>query len=100
MYKKILYWLVGIFIALTAISELTSSAGNILQAAGPCITGEYETTYSMAQVERMMSYHGALVARFDGHKWFFLKGDRWIPLENAGAREYAMSVHGTGPNSL
>jgi len=38
----------------------------------------------------MMSYHGALVARFDGKQWWFLAGKRWVKLEAGGAHEYAL----------
>ncbi|MBW2097335.1 MAG: hypothetical protein JRG77_00725 [Deltaproteobacteria bacterium] len=38
----------------------------------------------------MLSYHGALVAKFDGNQWYFLSGNRWIKLENAGAYKYAL----------
>lgn len=54
------------------------------------VTGEYNNPYSLTQVRHMMAYHGALVAKFDGNQWWFLSGDRWIKLENAGAYKFAL----------
>jgi len=54
------------------------------------VTGEYDNPYTLDEVKTMLSYHGALVAKFDGHKWYFLSGDRWIKIENAGAYKYAL----------
>jgi hypothetical protein len=54
------------------------------------VAGEYHNPYSAKEVRTMMAYHGALVARFDGHQWWFLSGDQWIRIENAGAREFAL----------
>jgi hypothetical protein len=54
------------------------------------VTGEYDNPYTPDEVKTMLSYHGALVAKFDGNQWYFLSGDRWIKLENAGAYKYAL----------
>ncbi len=54
------------------------------------VNGEYNNPYSKAQIQRMMAYHGSLVAKFDGKQWWFLSGDRWIKIENAGAYEFAL----------
>ncbi|MBW1965671.1 MAG: hypothetical protein JRI40_10770 [Deltaproteobacteria bacterium] len=54
------------------------------------VTGEYDNPYTTDEVKTMLSYHGALVAKFDGRQWYFLSGDRWIKLENAGAYKYAL----------
>lgn len=54
------------------------------------VKGEYHNPYSAKQVRTMMAYHGALVAKFDGHQWWFLSGDQWIRIENAGASEFAL----------
>ena len=80
-----------LFLAVTLASCLIVMAG--------CHTAQVregaESPYTCAQVEAMMGYHGALVARFDGHRWWFLRGRRWIPLEAGGAREYALSRVGS-----
>jgi hypothetical protein len=54
------------------------------------VTGEYDNTYTPDEVKTMLSYHGALVAKFDGNQWYFFSGDRWIKLENAGAYKCAL----------
>jgi hypothetical protein len=54
------------------------------------VKGEYDNPYTPDKVKTMLSYHGALVAKFDGDQWWFLFGDRWIKLENAGAYKYAL----------
>jgi hypothetical protein len=54
------------------------------------VKGEYDNPYTSDEVKTMLSYHGALVAKFDGNQWYFLSGDRWIKLENAGAYKYAL----------
>ncbi|NDY42395.1 hypothetical protein G3N55_06005 [Dissulfurirhabdus thermomarina] len=53
------------------------------------VKGNYHNPYTPQEVRRMMAYHGALVARFDGRQWWFLSGGRWVRLENYGAQEYA-----------
>ena len=45
--------------------------------------------YPPSAVRRMMAYHGALVSRYEGGRWLFLKGRRWIPLEAGGAQAVA-----------
>lgn len=54
------------------------------------VKGEYDNPYTLDEVKTMLSYHGALVAKFDDNQWYFLSGDRWIKLENAGAYKYAL----------
>ncbi len=61
------------------------------------VEGDYSNPYSFAQVQAMMTYHGALVAKFDGRQWWFLHGRRWIPIEAGGAREYALNQRATQP---
>ncbi len=61
------------------------------------VEGGSDNPYTLAQVEAMMGYHGALVARFDGKQWWFLRGRRWIPIEAGGAREYALNTVQRGP---
>ncbi len=55
------------------------------------VGGEYNNPYTKAEIEKMLKYHGALVARFDGKQWYFLSGRRWIKIENGGARKFAMT---------
>ncbi len=45
--------------------------------------------YTIDQIQRMMRYHGALVAKFDGMNWRFWSGSAWIKLDNANALKYA-----------
>jgi hypothetical protein len=54
------------------------------------VKGKYDNPYTPDEVKTMLSYHGALVAKFDANQWYFLSGDRWIKLENAGAYKYAL----------
>ena len=54
------------------------------------VTKKYDNPYTPDEVKTMLSYHGALVAKFDGNQWYFLSGDRWIKIENAGAYKYAL----------
>jgi hypothetical protein len=77
----------------------------VLVIAGGCqdtaVQGEYKNPYTLSEVQRMLAYHGARVARFDGHQWWFLSGGRWIRLENAGAYGYTMfSSEDTEPSTL
>ncbi len=58
----------------------------------PRVSGDYRNPYTPEQVTRMMSYHGALVARFDGRQWWFLSGKRWIKLDNAKALDFALAA--------
>ncbi len=57
----------------------------------PQVLGDYSNPYTPEQVAKMMSYHGALVARFDGKQWWFLSGNRWIRLDNAKALDFALA---------
>ncbi len=61
------------------------------------VEGDYNNPYSITQVQTMMSYHGALVAKFDGKRWWFLHGTRWIPIEAGGAKEYALNQGDRSP---
>ncbi len=54
------------------------------------VRGDYKNPYTTDEVRRMMAYHGAQVARFDGKQWWFLSGRRWVKLENDGAQAYAL----------
>ncbi len=51
--------------------------------------GNYIHKYSKEEIELMMRYHGALVARFDGNQWWCLQGKRWIRIDSARAAKYA-----------
>ncbi|GEM_PF-1042968 len=66
----------------------------ILAMANGCqkhlVKGDAYSPYTPIQVKKMMEYHGALVAKFDGKQWWFLAGRRWIRIENAGAYKYVM----------
>ncbi len=54
------------------------------------VGGKYNNPYTKAQIERMLRYHGALVAKFDKGQWYFLSGHRWIKIENGGAKRFAL----------
>lgn len=56
------------------------------------VRGNYLNPYTPEQISRMMSYHGALVAKFDGRQWWFLSGSRWIRLDNANALNFAQAA--------
>ena len=66
----------------------------VLAMANGCqkhvVKGDVYSPYTPTQVKKMMEYHGALVAKFDGRQWWFLAGRRWIRIENAGAYRYVM----------
>ena len=49
-----------------------------------------DSPYTVQQVETMMKYHGALVAKFEDGKWFFLKDGTWIAIENGNALDFAL----------
>jgi len=58
-----------------------------------------ESPYTVEQVETMMRYHGALVAKFQGGKWLFLKDGQWIAIENGNALEFALrTTHSKSPS--
>jgi hypothetical protein len=48
-------------------------------------SGEYRDPYSKEDVVKMMAYHGAIAARFDGKQWWCLSGKKWFKIENGGA---------------
>lgn len=47
-----------------------------------------DVPFTIIQVENMMRYHGATIARFDGKNWWFLKGKNWINITNGNAIGY------------
>ncbi len=59
-----------------------------------------EVPYTITQVEAMMRYHGAIVARFDGKRWCFLKDGKWIAIENGNALNYALKEQPKASQSL
>ncbi len=67
----------------------------LLLALGACkeqkATGHYNDPYTLAEIKRMMAYHGALSARFDGHQWWCLVGRQWVRIENGGALKMVLS---------
>jgi hypothetical protein len=75
---------------LSAILYITSFFFLFTACQDAQVKGEYDNLYTPDEVKTMLSYHGALVAKFDGNQWWFLSGDRWIKLENAGAYKYAL----------
>ncbi len=59
-----------------------------------------ESPYTVEQVETMMKYHGAVVAKFEHGHWLFLKDGNWIAIENGNALEFALRSSQTGSPSL
>ncbi len=55
------------------------------------VQGTYDNPYTKAEIEKMLRYHGALVAKFDNGQWYFLSGRRWVKIENGGARQFALN---------
>ncbi len=49
----------------------------------------FDQKYSKKEIEFMLQYHGALVARFDGKQWWCLQGKRWIKIDSANAAKFA-----------
>ncbi len=72
--------LVGILAGLTSCNTADSP-----------IQGTYDNPYTKAEIEKMLRYHGALVAKFDNGQWYFLSGRRWVKIENGGARQFALN---------
>lgn len=69
-YKSTLIALTGLFLIITSGCEQAQvSSGNI-------------NPYRKDEVVSMLSYHGTLVARFDGKRWLVLIGKKWMPIEN------------------
>ena len=63
------------------------------------ITEGVESPYTVEQVETMMRYHGAVIAKFDQGHWLFLKDGNWIAIENGKALEFALrSTQGRRPS--
>lgn len=54
------------------------------------VNGEGEKPYTVEEVRRMMVYHGALAARFDGGQWWVLIKGGWVRVESGGAYHYAL----------
>lgn len=63
------------------------------------IQGSYDNPYTKAEIEKMLRYHGALVAKFDNGQWYFLSGRRWVKIENGGARQFALNQKTSPLNS-
>lgn len=82
IFKKI-----SVFIAVVILLCLLSACNT----PDSQVSGEYHNPYTRAEIDRMLRYHGALVARFDGKQWYFLSGHRWIKIENGGARQFALA---------
>ncbi len=53
------------------------------------ITQGFDNKYSKKEIELMMQYHGALVAKYDGKQWWCLQGKRWIKIDSANAAKFA-----------
>lgn len=83
IYQKYLYPFIVVLISVVLISLFTACQDTQVK-------GEYNNPYTYDEVKAMLSYHGALIAKFDGNQWYFLSGNRWIKLENAGAGRYAL----------
>ncbi len=64
------------------------------------VEGSYNNPYSKAEIQKMLRYHGALVAKFDKGQWYFLSGRRWIKIENGGARQFALNHRTPAHSSL
>ena len=80
--------LFGIMLSLSACNTPDSEVG-----------GKYTNPYTKAQIDKMLRYHGALVAKFDKGQWYFLSGHRWIKIENGGAKRFALASHNSGSKS-
>ncbi len=63
------------------------------------VGGAYSNPYTKVQIEKMLRYHGALVAKFDKGQWYFLSGHRWIKIENGGARQFALATQNSSSKS-
>ena len=59
-----------------------------------------EPPYTVEQIETMMKYHGALVAKFENDRWLFLKDGEWIAIENGNALEFVVRSIDTNSHSL
>ncbi len=73
-------WLLGLLFTLPACNTMDSK-----------VEGSYNNPYTKSEIERMLKYHGALVAKFEQGQWYFLSGHRWIKIENGGAKRFALA---------
>ncbi|MGB9713171.1 MAG: hypothetical protein ACP5SG_02815 [Dissulfurimicrobium sp.] len=58
------------------------------------VNGMAKNPYTIEEVRRMMAYHGALAAKFDGGQWWALAKGGWVRIESGGAYKYAFLPHG------
>jgi len=90
-FNKIITSLSRIFLIVSLLCMLSSlSACNTPDSE---VEGSYNNPYTKAEIEKMLQYHGALVAKFDKGQWYFLSGHRWIKIENGGAKRFALASH-------
>ena len=85
-FKKNFLIFVFIFCLLSAVCF---GAYSLEQTGFVRISQGMDSPYTVQQVETMMKYHGALVAKFEDGKWFFLKDGAWIAIENGNALDFA-----------
>jgi hypothetical protein len=64
------------------------------------VNGEGKNPYTVEEVRRMMAYHGALAARFDGGQWWALAKGGWVRIESGGAYRYALLSRGQETDRL
>ncbi len=80
-FKKVIYIVyLGLLLSVGLLS--LSYMENAMQEQ--IISGS-DVPFTIVQVETMMRYHGASIARFDGKNWWFLNGNSWINITNGNA---------------
>lgn len=87
----------GVLVAVTLLFLLLLSG---CQDTKVGVRDDYKNPYTIDEVRRMMAYHGAQVAKFDGKQWWFLSGRRWVKLENDGAQAYALLNSGSSKSHV
>ncbi|WP_456431338.1 hypothetical protein [Thermosulfuriphilus sp.] len=75
---KIWRWILGIVI----VSVVPGLVFVLFSCGRTPVKGDYHNPYSLEDVKRLMDFHGALVARYDDGRWYFLSGRRWYRLDS------------------
>ncbi len=83
MSFKVLKRTIGLWLLCMGILFLFGcQEGRVSQGFAP-------SKYSKKEIELMMKYHGSLIAKFDGRRWWCLQGRRWIKIDSAKAAHFA-----------
>lgn len=79
--KPSMKWIFPLLVVLTVWISLA------VRCPDGMATGTYCNPYSMAQVKKMMRFHGTLCAKFDGQTWRYKSEGKWLRLDNEQAKQ-------------